>query len=100
MALKSIPASHIVKVVPSAIGTGGSAYNLNGVFITSTSIYPTRTYTSATDVGADLGTDSDAYKFAVVYFQGTTISTTTPSTLFVTRYNESDIAAKIIGATL
>lgn len=100
MALKSIPASHIVKVVPSAIGTGGSAYNLNGVFITSTSIYPTRTYTNATDVGADLGTDSDAYKFAVVYFQGTTISTTTPSTLFVTRYNAGDVSARLIGATL
>ena len=47
MAIKSIPASHIVKVVPSAIGTGGSAYNLNGVFFTTSAPYPVRTYTSA-----------------------------------------------------
>ncbi|QHJ85269.1 MAG: hypothetical protein [Caudoviricetes sp.] len=100
MAIKSIPASHIVKVVPSAIGTGGSAYNLNGVFFTTSAPYPVRTYTSADTVKDDYGTDADAYKFAQVYFSKINTATKTPSTLFVVRYNALDIEAKLIGGTL
>lgn len=100
MVIKSIPASHVVEVVPSAIDTGGSAYNLNGVFFTTPAPYPARTYTSADAVKDDLGIDSDAYTFAQVYFSKINTATKTPSTLFVVRYNASDIEAKLIGGTL
>lgn len=100
MALKSIPARQIVQVVPSAISTGGNQYTLNGVFITSNSLFPTKEYFDAASVGVDFGTSSDAYNFAVIYFQGTTISTSKPKSLFITRYNQADISAKLIGATL
>lgn len=99
MALKSIPASQIVSVVPSALATGGDAYNLNGVFFTSNAPYPVKQYASADDVLADFGENAEAYKFSVIYFNGVSISTKKPSALFIVRFNQTDTSAKVIGAS-
>lgn len=96
---QSIPAKRVVQVNPSAISAGGNSYNLNGVIFTTSAIYPTKTYGSATAITNDLGAISDASKAGTIYFNGTTISTIKPSTLFVVRYNATDISAKIIGAS-
>lgn len=99
MALKSIPASRIVSVVPSALSAGGDAYNLNGVFFVTSAPYPVKQYANASDVKADFGENSEAYKFAVIYFNGVSISTKKPSTLFIARYNQADTSARVIGAS-
>ena len=68
--LPSIPASNIVTINPSVIGTGGDALDLNTVVLSDSSVYPVNQYASASDVGDAFGTSSDQYKFAQCYFDG------------------------------
>lgn len=97
--LPSIPASKIVNVLASVLGTGGTALALNTVVVTDTSIYPMGEYGSADDVADVWGYGSDEHNFALTYFAGYTGSTIKPSTLFFARFNKTDASAKLIGAT-
>lgn len=98
--LPSIPASNIVTINPSVIGTGGDALDLNTVILSDSSVYPINQYASASDVGDAFGTSSDQYKFAQCYFDGYVGATIQPGALFVARYNAADAPAKLIGATV
>ena len=95
----SIPASHIVKVTPSVISTGGTAYQLNGVYFTSSAPFPIKQYNTASAVLADFGENSQAYQFALTYFAGIGIATKTPDSLFIVRFNTADTTSKLIGGT-
>ena len=98
--LPSIPASNIVTVNPAVIGTGGDALDLNTVVLSDSSIYPINQYASAADVGTVYGYNSKEYQFAQCYFDGYVGSTIKPSTLFIARYNQTDINAQLIGASV
>lgn len=98
--LPSIPASNIVTINPSVIGTGGDALDLNTVVLSDSSVYPVNQYASASDVGDAFGTSSDQYKFAQCYFDGYVGATMQPGALFIARYNSADAAAKLIGASV
>ena len=98
--LSSIPASNIVTVNPAVIGSGGSALSLNTVVLSDTSIYPVSQYASAADVGNAFGYSSSLYKFAQCYFDGYIGSTIKPASLFIARYNRTDIRARLIGASV
>ena len=98
--LPSIPASNIVTVNPAVIGTGGDALDLNTVVLSDSSVYPINQYASAADVGAVYGYNSKEYQFAQCYFDGYVGSTIKPATLFIARYNQTDINARLIGASV
>lgn len=98
--LPSIPASNIVTVNPAVIGTGGDALDLNTVVLSDSSVYPINQYASAADVGAVYGYNSKEYQFAQCYFDGYVGSTIKPATLFIARYNQTDIGARLIGASV
>lgn len=98
--LPSIPASNIVNIMPSVIGTGGDSLDLNTVVLCDTGIYPLYQYASAKAVGDVFGTESDQYKFAQCYFSGYSGATSFPSALFFARYNTADASAKLIGASM
>lgn len=98
--LPSIPASNIVTVNPAVIGTGGDALDLNTVVLSDSSVYPINQYASAADVGAVYGYNSKEYQFAQCYFDGYVGSTIKPATLFIARYNQTDISARLIGASV
>lgn len=98
--LPSIPASNIVTVNPAVIGTGGDALDLNTVVLSDNSVYSINQYASAADVGAVYGYNSKEYQFAQCYFDGYVGSTIKPATLFIARYNQTDINARLIGASV
>ena len=97
--LPSIPASKIVNVLASVLGTGGTALALNTVVITDNSVYPIGQYSTAADVAAVWGYGSKEHTFALTYFAGYAGSTIKPSTLYFARNNITDASAKLIGAT-
>ena len=68
--LPSIPASKIVNVLASVLGTGGTALALNTVVITDNSVYPIGQYSTAADVAAVWGYGSKEHTFALTYFAG------------------------------
>lgn len=95
----SIPASHIVRVTPSVISTGGTAYQLNGVYFTDSAPYPVKQYNNENEVLADFGEKSQAYEFALTYFSGIGISTKTPEILYIVRFNTEDKSSKLLGSS-
>lgn len=98
--LPSIPVSNIVQINPSALGTGGNALALNSALLHVSSIYPVQEYFDAESVGDDYGTTSDLFKYAQTYFRGFTGATRLPSSMFIAKYNATDVSARLIGASL
>ena len=94
---KSIPASNIAAVYPAVLSGGGNPLGLNTNLVTAKALYPSYEFTSAEAVGAQLGTDSLEYKFAEVYFNGYKGASTRPNSLFITAFNDTDVAARLIG---
>lgn len=96
---KSIPASDIVNILPSALGAGGSELSLNSVVFTKKSIYSIGQYYSLEAVRNAFGLESDEYKFAEIYFNGFTGSSIKPYSLYFADYVTADKAAILIGAS-
>lgn len=87
--IQSIPASQIVQWNPSVIGAGGAGFQLNGLFLTTSTRIPIGTvqsFPSAQAVGAYFGTSSVEYAAAVVYFLGPNNSTIKPGQLLMAQY--------------
>lgn len=98
--LPSIPASDIVNILPAALGTGGNSLSLNTAVFTTATKFPVKEYFDAASVGDDFGVTSNAYNWAVNYFNGFTGSTIKPSSLFIAQYNEADKSALLVGRSL
>lgn len=98
--LPSIPMKRIVSINPSALGVGGSALGLNTVLLSVDSIFSIKSYASSDDVASVFGYESPEHKFAEGYFAGFIGSTKKPEELYISRYNQKPIAAKLIGASL
>lgn len=98
----SIPASRIVSINPSALGTGGSPLAMNTLLIVGG---PERTlgvqqFGSAAEVGAFYGLTSDEYKFATRYFLGYDGATTLPSALYTVENPEAAMPAFLRGGSV
>lgn len=103
MAFNSIPASRIVSVVPSAIGTGGTALSMSTLLIsptTSPRIIGVREFGSAAEVGQVFGLLSDEYAFAERYFLGYEGATKIPERLWMAGDKSAALPAVLQSATL
>lgn len=105
--MTTIPMSEIVKINPDVISVGGSAVDMNGLFLTDSVLIPrgvVKSYSSASAVGVLFGYESTEYLWAQIYFDGfdkiTNGSTLKPSTLLMTQYQVDASAAYINGAEL
>lgn len=98
----SIPASRIVTINPSAIGTGGNPLAMN----TLLTVYgPQRTigvpvFGSAAEVGAYYGLTSPEYQFASRYFLGYEGATKLPSALFTVQQTTQPEPAILRGGSV
>ena len=82
----SIPASRIVTINPSAVGTGGQPLAMNTLLINtnpSERVIGVQQFGSPAEVGAYFGLASPEYNFAQRYFLGYRGATKVPGTLWV-----------------
>lgn len=98
----SIPASRIVTINPSAIGTGGNPLAMNTLLITSGSkrVIGVQLFGSAAEVGAFFGLTSDEYKFATRYFLGYDGAFKLPGALNVVESPAAALPAILRGASV
>jgi hypothetical protein len=90
----TIPANYIARVIPGVVTAGGSAMQMNGVFLTgstrvplSSNGYPTvQSFTSALDVSQFFGATSDEYEAAKIYFAGFLNCTKYPAAMYFAQY--------------
>lgn len=97
---KSIPASNLVEIYPDVLGAGGNPLGLNTNIIDPSAVYPNYEYANAAAVGEHYGLSSDEYKFATVYFNGYEGASARPQSLFITKLNPADVAARLIGGSV
>ncbi|KMJ45446.1 hypothetical protein AB204_08985 [Xenorhabdus khoisanae] len=99
--MNTIPASDIVSVLPSVVGTGGNPLALNAIFITKSTpsaMLGTKAFGSAEQIAEIFGTKSPEYEAAQVYFSGFVGSTTRPETLYIASMVTTNQAAKLVGS--
>lgn len=96
-----IPASQIVEVNPRIVTPGGNDLEFNALFLSSSSVIPLSqfvlAFTSATDVGAYFGLDSEEYALAGTYFQGFDNSQSKPHALLIAPLMNAARAAFVRG---
>lgn len=99
----SIPASAIVAVNPSVLSAGGSALDLNGLFLTTNTRVPigqVLSFASAANVASYFGAVSNEASSAAVYFSGFTGSNVKPGAMLFSQYPTSAVAAYIRGGNI
>lgn len=101
--MSSIPASDLVGVVPSVISAGGSALDLVGVALSSSTRTPigsVLSFPSSTAVGAYYGPASPEAAAAAIYFAGFLGSNVLPGAMLFAQYNQSAVSAYVRGGSL
>jgi len=101
--MASIPISQIVSVTPSVLSAAGSAVDLNGLFLTTSTLPPIGTvpsFPSAAAVGQYFGLSSTEYALAQIYFAGYTNCTRTPGAVLFAQYNTAAVAGYLRGGSL
>ena len=86
---QGIPASQLVSVTPAVVGAGGSDFELNGLFLTTSYRVPVGTVASFpgfNEVQAFFGPEAPETAIAEVYFQGFTNATMLPGALLFAQY--------------
>ena len=99
--MASIPASAIVSVTPSVIGAGGTALDLNGLILTTSTRTPigsVPSFSSASDVSSYFGPASAEAAAAVIYFNGFDNSNKKPGAVLFAQYPTASVAAYLRGA--
>lgn len=94
--MNSIPASALVRVIPSVLVAGGNPLSLNAVFLTDDTSIPIGTvqaFTSAEDVSDWFGPTSIEADLAACYFSGYEGALTLPSILYFSQYNAGAVGA-------
>ena len=92
----SIPASSIVSINPEVLPAGGSAFSLNGLFLTQNLLMPTGkllSFPSVTAVQNFFGVASTEAAHAAIYFAGFDNSTIKPNAMVFAPFNLSARAA-------
>lgn len=98
--MPSIPASAIVKIVPSVVGVGGSGLDLVGLFLTDNTRVPTGqvlTFPTAAAVSSYFGPTSTEAGLATIYFAGYDGSTIKPAAMLFVAYQTAAVAAFLRG---
>lgn len=99
----SIPLSKDFSITPGVVSPAGSALNANGLMLTDNALIPADapySFYSASEVAALLGSTTDEYAAAVVYFNGYDNSSVTPGELLMARLRTSDQAGSLLSASL
>jgi hypothetical protein len=94
--MSTIPASIDVNVTPSVISAGGSALDLNGLFLTTSTRIPIGTvqsFASADEVESFFGGSSPEVAKATVYFAGFDNSDVKPGAIFFAQYPAAGVPA-------
>lgn len=103
MVANTIPASDIVKVDPAVLNAGGSALQLLGILLTTSTRVPigdVHEFFDAASVGTYFGLASDEYQKAGVYFLGFDNSTVKPAGVYFAQYPLSAVAAYMRGGNI
>lgn len=93
--VQSIPASKIVNIIPNVIAAGGAAMVLSGLILTDSVRSPIGSvleFNSAAAVTAYFGSGSAEDTIATSYFAGPNGASIRPAQLFITQYNQADVA--------
>jgi len=101
--MTSIPASQLVNVQPSVVGTGGSPLALNALFLTNNTSIPIGTvqeFVDAASVSDWFGPTSNEAEMADVYFMGFDNSTIKPGALLFAQYPVASVAAYLRSGSL
>jgi hypothetical protein len=101
--MPAIPASQIVSVVPSVIGAGGAALDLNGLILTANPRVPIGTvqsFPSSPAVSAYFGATSQEAMLANIYFLGFDGSTVKPGALLFAQYPLAPVGAWLRGGNI
>lgn len=101
--MSTIPAKNIVDVTPAVLSAGGSALDLNGLFLTENTRVPIGTapsFASAAAVSAYFGASSTEKSLADIYFGGFQDSLVSPAALLFAQYNDDDVSAYLRGGVI
>ena len=96
----SIAASQIVSVTPSVLSAGGSALDLNGLILTTSTRVPIGTalsFPSLVSVNQYFGPAAQETSLAAVYFLGFDNSNVKPGSILFWQYNTSAVSAWLRG---
>lgn len=98
----SIPASRIVTINPSAIGTGGNPLAMNTLLITGSTqrTIGVQKFGAASEVGAFYGLTSPEYTFSGNYFLGYDGAFKAPGALYVVQKPVAPLPAILRGASV
>lgn len=101
--MSTIPASEIVNVTPNVLQAGGSAIDLNGLFLTNGTRVPIGSvlfFASAAAVSSYFGPAAQETLDANTYFGGFDSSNKKPGSLLFAQYNTSNVSAFLRGGSL
>jgi hypothetical protein len=99
----AVPASAVVSVNPSVIAAGGSALDLNGLLLTTSTRVPIGTVTtlaSQSNVAGFFGPASQEAALATTYFLGFDNSNIKPGAMLFAQYPTAPVGAWLRGAPL
>jgi hypothetical protein len=99
----TIPVNELVSVTPSVLGVGGTAIDLNGLVLTTSSRVPigsVLSFGSQPAVAAFFGPASKEAAMAAVYFSGYSISNVKPSTMLFAQYALNAVSAYLQGGNI
>ncbi|HBW3346583.1 DUF3383 domain-containing protein [Klebsiella pneumoniae] len=99
----SIPASQLAGVIPGVLSAGGSAVDMNGLFLTDNAYAPfgqVLSFASSDDVGTYFGSDSTEHSLAKIYFKGYEDCTQYPGKIMFSLWPTSAISARLFGGSL
>lgn len=98
--MSSIPASLLVRTVPSVLTVGGDALDMVALMLTASTRAPiggVLSFPDADSVADHFGASSDEAAKAAVYFAGFTDAPKFPGSLLIAQYNAAAVAAWLRG---
>lgn len=101
--MTTIPANQVVNSLPGVLAAGGSALDLNGMFLTNNISVPIGSVlqmANAAAVQSYFGPTSIEASFAAVYFAGYDNSSVKPGNMLFTQYNTVPVNAYIRGGNI
>jgi hypothetical protein len=94
--MPTIPASEIVTVTPSVVGAGGTALELNGLLLSTSTRVPwglVYSFPTADSISSYFGPSSAEAALGAIYFNGYDNSLSKPGALLITQYNTAAVGA-------
>lgn len=101
--MSTIPAKDIVSVVPGVLPAGGSALDMIGLLLTTSTRAPigqVLAFANALDVEDYFGANSTEKSLADIYFLGFDNSHKKPGSILFTQYNQGAVAAYLRGGSV